>query len=122
VREQDALFRYVARGVLDVEPTRENKGELLGQLRERGVFLIDLSPDPLSTVPLSEFVPDLVSRVRALDPEKIILIKATVYDAAFEALREEGLPVVDARIPFPGSGQQKRFEAAFARALAARPG
>jgi len=95
---------------------------LLGQLRERGVFLIDLSPDPVASLRLSEFVPQLVSRVRALGPEKIILIKATVYDAAFQALREERLPVVDARIPFPGSGQQKRFEVAFARALKARPG
>ena len=39
VTEQDSLFRYVARGVLDEEPTRENKAELLGRLRDRGVFL-----------------------------------------------------------------------------------
>jgi hypothetical protein len=64
-------------------------------------------------------VSDLVARVTALSPEKIILIKATVYDTAFEALHAAGLPVVNERIPFPGSGQQKRFEAAFARALAA---
>jgi hypothetical protein len=40
----------------------------------------------------------------------VILIKATVYDVAFYALREARLPVVDERVPFPGSGQQKRFE------------
>lgn len=119
VREQDALFRYVARALLGIEPARDNKRDLLARLREEGVFLIDVSPDPLSGTPLSHFVPDLVKRVSALAPEKVILIKATVYDAAFWALREADLPVVDERIPFPGSGQQKRFEAAFARALAA---
>lgn len=61
-------------------------------------------------VPLSHFVPDLVKRVKTLAPEKVILIKTTVYDAAFRALREPGVPVVDERIPFPGSGQQKRVE------------
>jgi hypothetical protein len=118
VREQDSLFRYVARGLLGVEPTRESKRDLLGRLRDDGVFLIDVSRDPLSNTPLSHFVHDLVSRVEALAPKKVILIKATVYDAVFQPLREAGVPVVDERIPFPGSGQQKRFEAGFRRALA----
>jgi hypothetical protein len=43
-----------------------------------------------------------------------VLIKATVYDAAFEPLAKAGLPVVDEPVPFPGSGQQRRFEKAFA--------
>jgi hypothetical protein len=62
-------------------------------------------------------VPDLVERVKRLDPEKIILIKTRVYDAAYLALANAGLPVVPERVPLPGSGQQKRFEEAFARAL-----
>jgi hypothetical protein len=33
------------------------------------------------------------------------------------ATRRAGLPVIDRRIPFPGSGQQQRFEAEFAVAL-----
>jgi hypothetical protein len=117
VRTQDSLFRYVTRVALGLEPTRENKGELLNALMQRGFFLIDLSPDPVGTRTLTEQVPELVTRCRNLDPRRIILIKATVYDAAFAALRRAGLPVVDVRIPFPGSGQQRRFEAAFRRAL-----
>ena len=39
VREHDDLFRYVCRGLLHREPTRENKRELLTELRDRGVFL-----------------------------------------------------------------------------------
>jgi hypothetical protein len=117
VTAHDSLFRYIARGVLGVEPTRGGKAEVLAALRDRGVFLIDLKPDPVDGTPLADQVPTLVDRVCELDPEKVILIKATVYDAAFRALRDAGLPVVDERVPFPGSGQQRRFKEAFARAL-----
>lgn len=120
VRAQDSLFRYVARSILGVEPTRENKAHLLARLRDLGVFLIDLKPDPIDGTPLSESVPGLVRRARRLTPGKVILIKATVYDAAFTALREARLLVVDERVPFPGSGQQRRFQVAFARALKTR--
>lgn len=121
VREHDHLFRYVVRGALRKEPTRESKKALLEQLRDRGIFLIDLSPVPLAVQPLASFVPALVARCVKLAPERIILIKATVYDAAYTALRDAGLPVVDGRIPFPSSGRQRRFAEAFSRALKARP-
>jgi hypothetical protein len=121
VREQDSLFRYVARELLDVAPTRDNKAALLGQLKEHGVFLIDLSPDPLDGQSLSGFVPNLVRRCKAMSVAKVILIKATVYDAAFKAMRDAGLLVVDERIPFPGSGRQRQFQEAFARALGKAP-
>lgn len=117
VREHDSLFRYVVRGILGVEPLRDGKRPALEQLRDRGVFLLDLCEEPLGNVPLGSYVPDLVDRATTLAPEWIILIKATVYDAAFSALKSAGLPVVDARIPFPGSGQQRRFEREFAEAL-----
>lgn len=121
VREQDALFRYVARAILHAEPTRENKPRLLDALRNRGVFLIDLKLDPVDGAHLADEVPDLVRRSKRLNPDKVVLIKASVYDLAFRAMAESGLPVVDERIPFPGSGQQRSFEAAFARALNERP-
>lgn len=117
VDSQDSLFRYVARSILHVEPTRANKPELLEQLKDRGVFLIDLKQDPVDGTPLTDHVPDLVERVRRLHAEKIILIKATVHDAAYLALASAGLPVVPERVPFPGGGQQKRFEEAFMHAL-----
>jgi hypothetical protein len=108
----------VARAILGEEPTRENKAQLLERLRDRGVFLIDLREDPVDGSALSVSVPGLLRRAQRLEPDKVILIKATVYDAAFTALRRAGLPIVDERVPFPGSGNQRRFEAAFARALA----
>jgi hypothetical protein len=117
VATQDSLFRYVVRSILEAEPNRDNKGELLGELRDRGVFLIDLKLDPADGKSLEMEVPGLVRRVRALDPERIIVIKSSVYDLVREPLVNAGLPIIDERVPFPGSGQQRRFEEAFARAL-----
>jgi hypothetical protein len=121
VRAHDSLFRHVASELLKREPSRENKAELLGLLRDAGVFLIDLKLDPADGSALAGHVPSLLRRVRRLQPEKIILIKATVHDAAFGPLRDAGFPVVDVRVPFPGSGQQARFREAFRAARRKRP-
>jgi hypothetical protein len=118
VREQDSLFRYVARGMLAREPTRSNKTALLARLCDAGVFLIDLCVRPIGdAADLSYCVADLVQRASALAPEHIILIKMTVYRAALVPLQSAGLPVVDGPIPFPGSGQQLKFVESFDRAL-----
>ncbi len=55
--------------------------------------------------------------MRQLDPWHVVLINTDVYDAVHGSLRTAGLPAVDERIPFPGSGQQQRFAAAFATAI-----
>ena len=118
VTEHDSLFRYVVRLVLGVEPTRSGKLELLDALGHAGVFLIDVCQEPItSKADLQACVPGLVERVKLLRPDNVILIKATVHDAAFRALSEANLPVVSNMIPFPGSGQQLRFEAEMATAL-----
>jgi hypothetical protein len=121
VAHRDSLFRYVARTLLNQEPTRSNKKQLLQDLKETGSYLIDLKLDPVDSSSLRDHVRDLVRRSKELRPEKVILIKATVYDATFRALRQAGLPVVDERIPFPGSGQQRRFVETFERALKKGP-
>jgi hypothetical protein len=120
VREQDGLFRHVCRAVLDREPSRSAKADQLAELCSQGVYLIDLQEEPRDEQPLASFVPGLVERCRALDPGWIILIKATVHDAAFLPLRAAGLPVSAVRVPFPGTGQQRRFLEAFPKALAER--
>jgi hypothetical protein len=121
VREQDSLFRYVCRALLRSEPTRAAKAELLAELRDRGVFLIDMQEEPRDGTELGAFVSELVKRCERLNPAWIVLIKATVFDAGFAALAEAGLPVSSVRVPFPGSGQQRRFLESFDRALKERP-
>ncbi len=117
VNDHDSLFRHVAHSLLGIEPTRENKPELLAQLQQQGTFLIDLKPDPVDNTSLNSYVPELVHRVQGLNPERIVLIKATVYDAAYAALAAAGLSVSSVRVPFPGSGQQTNFSQAFANAV-----
>jgi hypothetical protein len=119
VREQDSLFRYVYRGVTGREPSREGKAQLLAELRDLGVFLIDLQEDPVDGTPLPHLAPNLVRRCSEINSRRIVLIKATVFDAAYAALKRAGLPVMLERIPFPGSGRQREFEVAFRRALEA---
>jgi hypothetical protein len=121
VQVQDSLFRYVVRGVLGEEPDRQTKKAFLMALQAKGVFLIDLKPDPVDGSNLSDYVPGLIRRARKLDPQRIILIKATVHDAAYGRLLEAEMPVINERIPFPGSGRQTEFGTAFARALKAKP-
>ncbi len=118
VRQQDSLFRYVVQAVLTEAPTRTAKATQLMHLRNRGAFLIDLKPDPkLGDEPLDPYVPDLVARAVAQDPKHVITIKANVCDSCQEPLRAAGLDVVDERIPFPGSGPQRRFIDGMSRAL-----
>jgi len=117
VAEHDSLFRYVAQGVLGIEPTRTTKPMLLERLKERGVFLIDLMDDPKVCNDHDAHVEQLVTKCRDLEPDAIILIKAPVFDAAYQRLKSADLPVIDVRMPFPGSGQQRKFEEDFRVAL-----
>ena len=118
--KQDNLFRYVVQTVLDEPPARAAKAAQLARLREAGVFLIDLKTDPKVTdEPLDAHVPELVARAIALKPNHVITIKANVCDLCQEPLRAAGLDVADERVPFPGSGQQRRFIDGMARALRA---
>lgn len=118
VHTQDSLFRYVVAGVLGVRPTRD-KTPLLAELRDAGVFLLDACVDPFADRgrELPACLPDLVARAEELRPLRVVIIGARLYDHAYDALRAAGLPVVDARLPYPGSGQQLRFAEAFAAVL-----
>jgi hypothetical protein len=44
-----------------------------------------------------------------LKARHVITIKANIYDLTQRPLRGAGLHVVDRRVPFPGSGQRRRF-------------
>jgi hypothetical protein len=110
VRDQDSLFRHVVRALLNIGPSRAEKARQLKHLAERGVFLIDLKPDPKAPdEELELYVDDLVIRAEALNPRHVITIKANVCDLTQRPLRAAGLNVADQRVPFPGSGQQQRF-------------
>jgi hypothetical protein len=112
VNQHDWLFRYVWEGLMGDKPDRAQKAVHLAALRDAGVYMIDLHEESISQPSLNDLrpkVPGLLERCRALKPRHIALIKSSVYDAAFEPLSAAGLPVIDQRIPFPASGQQRKF-------------
>ena len=120
VDPHDWLFRYVWEGLTAAKPDRTRKAEHLAALRDAGVFMIELHEESISEPSLADLrpkVPGLVERAAALKPEHIVLIKSVVHDAAFEALKAARLPVIDERLPFPASGQQKKFLEGFRRAV-----
>ena len=105
----DALFRHVVEAAFGERPSRD-KLPWLDALKSAGYFLIHVSPDPFDDRDvLRPLVPALARRCKDLDPERIVLIGARLYDLAYDALQRAGLPVVDVRLPIPGSGQQRRF-------------
>jgi hypothetical protein len=98
------------------------KNSILLKMKADGFYLLDLSDLPLSlmTGDLSSQLPKLIVKINKVADEhtKIILIKATVFDTAYEYLIQRGFRnVVNVRIPFPGQGGQKNFQIKFKEAL-----
>lgn len=125
---KDGLFREVVRALYDNPPLASGpnaKKPWLEKLKADGVFLIDLAPVPVNYHSPSERVTALqrnieatVSLAAALQPDGVVLVKQNVFDLLERPIRAAGLPLLhDAMIPFPGSGQQKRFRERFADAL-----
>ncbi len=122
VDHHDGLFWDIVKAVTGGLMTdRREKPQYLAELMAMGVFLVDLKEDPADCTPLDQCVEALIVRCLALAPRKIIIIKPEVFDLAFLPLRNAGLPVVNRRIPFPGTGRQLQFASAFAAALEHHP-
>ena len=121
VDQHDWLFRYVWEALTGDKPDRARKAEHLAALRGSGVFMIDLHEESISQPTLTDLrpkVPGLLRRCAELNPDHIILIKSIVHDVAYEQLIAAGLPAINARIPFPASGQQRKFLCGFRQAVA----
>jgi hypothetical protein len=116
-RSPDDLLAAVG-GVLFEEEPAPDASAALKELRRRGVFVVDLKPDaPRQGEKLEPYVAPLLLNLETLAPEKIVLVGAEVHAAARAAMEKAGLPVVDARIPWPASGQEIEFRQAFRKAL-----
>jgi hypothetical protein len=129
VKKQDSLFleimallypdqkeQYLASG-----RATELKQDLLKNFQSDGYWLIDLSeiPTSISGDPSDAEIKILLAKLKKLIDKNvpIILIKSNVYDACFETLKANGYNVINERLPFPGSGQQRVFREKFRRAL-----
>lgn len=127
----DGLFREVVKTMFNVGALPGGpraKTPWLRKLQERGVYLIDLAPVPVNYMAaerdavLAANVAECVALARSLEPGGVVVLKKNVFEMLQDPLRQAGLPLLHDRfIPFPGSGQQKRFREAFAAALATAP-
>jgi hypothetical protein len=117
VPKADHLFQAVVPHFLDETPARLDKRDQLFALRDLGVYVIDLKPEPCDQRPPSTFADNLVRRAKRQNAEHAILIKVDVYDTTFEPLRAAGIHVIDKRIPFPSTGRQMEFCRDFKDAL-----
>jgi hypothetical protein len=130
VKQHDYLFLGVAQALyphdkdeyLSNSRNPQMKTAILNQMKSNGFYLLDLSELPLSlmTRDLASQLPVLGENIKAVANSHtwIILIKATVYDCAFEYLKTRSFNnFIDVRIPFPGQGGQKLFQERFKEAL-----
>lgn len=125
---KDGLFREVVRVLYDEPPLTSGPGAKvpwLENLRSDGVYLIDLAPIPVNFHSRSQRAAALQWNIEAtvlhateLEPDGVVLIKQNVFDLLERPVLDAGLPLLhESMIPFPGSGQQKRFREQFAAAL-----
>ena len=125
----DGLFREVVKAIFDNPALDSGPGQKRpwpARLRDEGVFLIDLAPAPVNYHRANERHDALQANVEAttkqavaLVPDGVILIKRNVFEALDQPLRDADLSVLhDEFIPFPGSGQQRRFRDKFTAAIA----
>lgn len=126
---KDGLFRETVRALYDnpnLTSGPNAKTPWLEQLKADGVFLIDLATAPVNyhspverESALKRSIDETVARSCALEPKGVVLVKQNVFELLERPVRAAGLPLLhDVMIPFPGSGQQKRFRERFAAALA----
>lgn len=126
---KDGLFREVVRALYDnpaLQSGPNGKTPWLERLKSDGVYLIDLAPGPVNYRSPSERAGALqrnieatISHASELEPGGVVLVKQNVFDLLQRSALDAGLPLLhDVMIPFPGSGQQRRFRERFADALA----
>lgn len=125
---KDGLFREVVRALYSDPPLVSGAGAKtpwLAKLQADGVFLIDLATAPVNyhvagqrAAALRQNIETTVTLASSLEPEGIVLVKRNVFELLNSPMRDAGLRVLhDDFIPFPGSGQQRRFRERFAQAI-----
>ena len=125
---RDGLFREVVRALFDNPPLKSGpnaKTPWLEKLKADGLFLIDLATVPVNSISSAERAAALRRNIEAtitlakeLQPDGVVLVKQNVFELLHGPLRQAGLPLLhDEFIPFPGSGQQRRFRERFGYVL-----
>ncbi|MBC7595993.1 MAG: hypothetical protein H7288_19020 [Kineosporiaceae bacterium] len=115
----DNLFRSVVAALYDSGKLTkgDSKAPWLERLREDGIYLIDLSSNPVNALPprerravLRESVVGCVENAKRLAPQGIIVCHSPTFQLLAGPLREAGLPLLhDNPIPFPLGNKRREF-------------
>jgi hypothetical protein len=131
VRGQDWLWLGLMKALYPREfgntcDERKRKGYWLARFSNCGCQLIDAVEVPLSGTDAQKRpaivrnIPRLLSVIRELDPNQIVVIKTNVHAALYRPLVDAGVNVVnDMSLPFPCSGKQTEFQRQFECLIAA---
>jgi len=96
-----------------------DKVPYLKKFQKAGYFLVDLSDLPVNKMGrhekekvLGRNIPRLLNELEELNPQRILIVKATLFDLLFSRVRATkfGSRVLNMQpIPFPSHGGQKRY-------------
>ena len=122
--DRNHLFRETMKA-LDWWPEKEtmsagvDKTPYLKKFQKAGYFVVDLSYSPVNKMEkherekvLGRNIPRLLNELEKLDPQRILIVKVTLFDLLFPRIRETkfGSRVLNMQsIPFPSHGGQKRY-------------
>jgi len=101
------------------ERERKQKHDWLSKFQTNGYQLIDALKEPTNCTSAARVTNikarsrKLISEVKRINPECIVLIKVTVYDALFASLRVPGSPLWIAVFRFRAPGNKGNFIASF---------
>lgn len=121
-KTSEPLFLALMKALDNYKPI--NKKDGLNYFKSKGYFLVDSTYKPVNRMKgkerdntiLTDFS-ELIADLESLNPLKttpIILVKANVCKLLEIRLKSKGFIVLNKRnrVPFPSTGQQKRFQAA----------
>lgn len=125
VKDKDSLFLEIMKVLypgFNAKEMRIKKGLLLSKFKDDGYYLIDSVEEPF-VMPCSSnskkkqieekrsFLLQRLINLLGSNPEaKVILIAVPVYNALFDFLIKNNIPVINTtKLYFPGSGGQKQF-------------
>lgn len=129
---KDHLFRETMKA-LSLWPKSQpmpkgiDKRPLLNRFQSGGFFLVDTSLLPINSMPMKQRrmavlaeIPRLVADVCDLKPDKILIVKSTIFRPVKEALERSGMDnkiLNKEPLPFPSHGNQGTFRRTFRRLL-----
>ncbi|MGI6093085.1 MAG: hypothetical protein GX348_09180 [Veillonellaceae bacterium] len=119
--QKDILLRETAKVILDDNNisvrTKEEKIAVLEQLKVVGVYLVDTVKYPINKSKskdrrqaIIDGVPALITELKELNAERIIIVMKSIYDLVSQELKNAGLPIVDVPVNSPFGPTKKGFD------------